>query len=105
MKSFIDYFIIPIVALAVFYLRERRTLRLSLECLTHYGIFLACNIPLAHTLGLIWRVFTVQRILPESGTYTLLALLSAAAQPFLFEVLRKYFEVTFSAEAKQREQQ
>ncbi len=91
LRSFINLFMVPVVALVLFAKRENRELNPTLETLLRYCIIVAGNIPITRVITFLVRILTNMDIEADSGYYTVAALLAAVIMPVVCKMWSEFW--------------
>ena len=86
--AFINLFFAPMLSVYLYYRRQRRPLRPTLDLLFQYGITATCNYALARLLLMVPQKLLGSSHSVDSAHYTLAALLAAWLLPQLYKVAK-----------------
>lgn len=86
LAAFINLFFAPMLSIYLYYRRQKRQLRPTLDLLFQYGIAASCNYALARLILMVPQKLLGSSHSVDSAHYTLAALLAAWLLPQLYKV-------------------
>ena len=92
MRSFINFFFVPVIAYYMFSMKVRGKVQPDFESFILYIILVCFNIPVTRVITFILRIATGKNIEADSSYYTVAALVAAVLLPELYELGRKVIQ-------------
>ncbi len=92
MRSFINFFFVPVVAYYMFSMKVRGKVQPDFESFILYIILVCFNIPVTRVITFILRIVTGMNIEADSSYYTVAALVAAVILPELYELGSKVIQ-------------
>lgn len=89
MRSFINFFFVPVVAYYMFSMRFKGKVQPDFESFILYVVLVCFNIPVTRVITFILRITTGKNIEADSSYYTVAALIAASILPALYELGKK----------------
>lgn len=77
LRSFINFFMVPVITLVIFYSRKREELKPNFELLITYSTLVVLNIPLTRVFTFVAKFVIGKNIEADSSYYTICGILAA----------------------------
>lgn len=91
--SFINFFMIPIIALKIYYRRHKKEWNWSFDLVFAYSLMCVIHLPIVRICASMVEKLTNTVIHAETTRYTLIALVCAIIIPYVVEIFEQFIEI------------